>query len=193
MMADDTTCFVDGSQNLFDNLFSTLDTFAEYSGCKINLSKSEAIWIGSKKGSNTFPLREKGLSWKLLLLKLLVLYFILNTKYMFDLNYKVKLKQIEQSLNCWRARNLSLIGKICVTNLFYCPNFCINFLFCVSKSPNHFLMLLINYFFKFIWNGGNERVKRKTMCLDYSDGGLKMIDIRKFALAQRMVLDSPAS
>ena len=64
MLADDTTCFVDGSQNSFDNIFSTLDTFAEYSGCKINLSKSEAIWIGSKKSSNTFPLREKDLSWK---------------------------------------------------------------------------------------------------------------------------------
>ena len=49
MLADDTTCFVDGSQNSFDNLFSTLDTFAEYSGCKIILSKSEAIWIGVKK------------------------------------------------------------------------------------------------------------------------------------------------
>ena len=38
--------------------------FARCSGCKVNLSKSEAIWIGSKKGSNFFPFSNHGLVWK---------------------------------------------------------------------------------------------------------------------------------
>ena len=55
------------------------------------------------------------------------------------------------------------------------------------KIPKSFFDALDKLFFKFIWKGGNDRVKRKTMCLDYSDGGLKMIDPYKFALAQKMV------
>ena len=49
LVAVDSTCFLDGSQDSFDNLFATLDKFANCSGCKINLSKSEAIWVGAKK------------------------------------------------------------------------------------------------------------------------------------------------
>ena len=39
LLADDTTCFLDGSDESFQNLFSTLDKFGICSGCKINLSK----------------------------------------------------------------------------------------------------------------------------------------------------------
>ena len=105
LLADDTIYFVDGSQNSFDSLLSTLDTSAEYSGCKINLSKSEAIWIGSKKGSNTFPLREKSLSWKMSSFKALGIVFHLNTKYMFDL-IRLNYNKLSSLLIVGRARNL---------------------------------------------------------------------------------------
>ena len=47
LLADDTTCFLQGDLESFQVLFSTLDKFASFSGCKINMSKSEAIHIGS--------------------------------------------------------------------------------------------------------------------------------------------------
>ena len=87
----------------------------------INLSKSDAIWIGSKGGINYFPYSDKGLSWNTLTSKTLGIVFYLDTEYMFDLNYKVRLKQIEQTLNCWRARNLSIVGKICVIKTLLLP------------------------------------------------------------------------
>ena len=114
LFADDATCFLDGSQNSFVHLFSTLNKFARCSGCKVNFSKSEAIWIGSKKGSNIYPFSDQGLVWKSKQFKTLGITFSIYTRSMFDLNYKVKLKQIEGTLNCWRTRHLSLIGKICV-------------------------------------------------------------------------------
>ena len=64
LLADDSTCFLDGSEDSFNNLFATLNRFAVCSGCKVNLSKSEAIWIGAKKGSQNFPFLEQGLIWK---------------------------------------------------------------------------------------------------------------------------------
>ena len=80
---------------------------------------------------------------------------------MFDLNYKVKLKQIKQSLNCWRARNLSLIGKICVIKSLLLPQLLYQFSVCVSKSPNRFLMLLINCFLNLFGMGEMIGLKEK--------------------------------
>ena len=37
-----------------DNLVATLIKFSNFSGHKINFSKSDAIWIGAKKGSQNF-------------------------------------------------------------------------------------------------------------------------------------------
>ena len=61
MLADDTTCFIDGSKDSFENLFHTLNIFGKCSGCKINMSKSESILIGSKKGVQDFPFQDQGL------------------------------------------------------------------------------------------------------------------------------------
>ena len=53
------TVFLDGSKESFHHHFDTLDVFGKYSGCKINLSTSEAVWIGSKRGCLDFPLSIK--------------------------------------------------------------------------------------------------------------------------------------
>ena len=53
--------------------------------------------------------------------------------------------------------------------------------------PKIFLKKLNTLFFKFIWNGGNDRVKRKYLLNNYSDGGLRMVDIETFSQAQKMV------
>ena len=47
--------FLDGSQESFTQLFETLNVFSKFSGCKINLNKTEAVWIGSKRGCLDFP------------------------------------------------------------------------------------------------------------------------------------------
>ena len=104
----------------------------------MNLSKTEAIWIGAKKGCINFPHSEKGLTWKSDNFKTLGIHFSLQTKLMFDLNYKVKLKQIEGSLNCWRVRNLSIIGKICVIKTLILPQLLYLFSVLCVKIPVHF-------------------------------------------------------
>ena len=139
LLADDSTCFLDGSHGSFFNLFNTLDKFAFCSGCKIILTKSEAIWIGSKVGSSNFPLSDRGLTWKANRFKTLGIHFSLKISSMFDLNYKVKLKQFEGTLNCWRARNLSLVGKICVIKSLLLPQLLYLFSVLSLKIPMNFV------------------------------------------------------
>ena len=187
MLADDTTCFIDGSKDSFENLFDTLNIFGKCSGCKINMSKSESIWIGSKKGVQDFPFQDQGLKWCSDKFKCLGINFSLNLNTLFDLNFKTKLHQIEQTLNCWRARGLSLIGKICVIKSLMLPQLLYLFSVLCIKLPESFFKTLNKLFFNFIWSGGKDRIKRDYLCLDYSLGGLRMVDVKCFAQAQKMV------
>ena len=175
LLADDSVCFLDGSQESFTQLFETLNVFSKFSGCKINLNKTEAVWIGSKRGCLDFPAIGEGISWKTNHFKTLGITLSLNINSIFDLNYKVRLKQIEQTINCWRMRNLSLIGKICVIKTLVLPQLLYLFSVLCIKIPPSFFKELNRIFYRFIWNGGRDRVQRKLMCNDFRHCGLKMI------------------
>ena len=121
LFADDSVCFLNGSDNSFSQLFKTLHKFGQFSGCKLNFSKTEAIWIGSMKGHQVFPYMNSGVSWKKSQFKCLGVTFSLNVSLIYDLNYKEKLKKMEQTVNCWKTRNLSLIGRVCVIKTLVLP------------------------------------------------------------------------
>lgn len=61
--ADDTTMILDGSQTLLERSFALRDSFGQLSGLRVNCEKTEALWIGSKKGSNQIICPEKNLKW----------------------------------------------------------------------------------------------------------------------------------
>ena len=42
-------------------------------------------------------------------------------------------------------------------------------------------------FYKFIWNGGNDRVKHDILCNDYDHAGLRMFDPLLFFQAQKSI------
>ena len=187
LLADDTTCFLNGDPDSFTKLFEILNKFASISGCKINLSKSEAIHIGALKGSTFYPFSNDGLTWKTNSFRYLGVNFSLNVKALYELNFIPKLTQIQQIMNCWRSRNLSLIGKITVIKSLLLPQFLYLFSVLCIPIPRTFFKRLNTLFFKFIWKGGNDRVKRNYFYNGYGEGGLRMIDIEAFSKAQKLV------
>ena len=187
LLADDTTCFVQGDQESFTNLFDTLNNYARFSGCSVNMSKSEAIHVGSLKGSDFKPFQNDGLVWKENTFKYLGVQFSLNISSLYELNFIPKLNQIQQTLNCWRTRSLSLIGKVTVIKSLLLPQLLyLLSVLCIS-IPKSFFKKMNTVFFKFIWSGGNDCVKRAFLYNDYSNGGLRMIDVAAFSQAHKMV------
>ena len=138
LLADDSTCFIDGSDASFKSLFNTIDKFSECSGCKLNVAKSEAIWIGSRQGCQSHPFADIGLKWNKSTFKILGIHFSLNINQLYNLNHKIKLKSIENTLNCWRVRNLSLVGKICVIKTLLLPQLLYYFSVLSIHIPNFF-------------------------------------------------------
>ena len=55
----------------------------------------------------------------------------------------------------------------------------LNYLFlCIPDPSNEFIKFVDKLFFNFIWNNKPEKIKRSTLCMDYNEGGLKMLDTK---------------
>ena len=181
LLVNDSTCFLDGSQGSFDNLFGTLIKFSNFSGHKIIFFLNLMLFgLVLKRGLKTFPFSDQGLTWKINHFKTLGIHFSLKIGSMFDLNYKTKLKKIDGVLNCWHTRNFSLISNICVIKTLLLPQLLYLFSVWCIKIPKSVLKL-DKMFYKFIWNGGNDRVQRACIRNDYNDCGLCMIDPYHFS------------
>jgi hypothetical protein len=44
---------------------------------------------------------------------------------------------------------------------------------------------IIDIAYKFLWSGKKDKIKRQTIIADYGKGGLKMLDLKSFIIAQR--------
>lgn len=90
--------FTNGSPETLDGILRELDFFADISGLNINFSKTEMVWIGSKKFSKeTFHYSRWKLDWNNTNFDLLGIKFSVNLDDMINLNYNVKLDDIKKT------------------------------------------------------------------------------------------------
>ena len=48
------------------------------------------------------------------------------------------------------------------------------------KVSNHNIKEITDVFFKFLWDGKQDKVKRTELINDFAEGGLKMLDLQSF-------------
>ena len=98
---------------------------------------------------------------------------------MIELNYKEKIREIKNLLTQWSKRILTPFGKITVIKSLAISK--INHLFLsLPKPPDRIIKELDSLFFRFIWNGSPDKVKRDVTIKSYKYGGLKMIKVGPF-------------
>lgn len=111
--ADDITIILDGSEKSFKTLMSELQSFYNMSGLKINQSKTQLVWIGSKKYSNHKLCQEIELIWTINF-KLLGIQYDVDLSKIIRMNYDKKLVNIKSTVEQWKNRNLTPIGKVTI-------------------------------------------------------------------------------
>ena len=178
LFADDMTCFLK-EKGSYTSLFRLLDDFGECSGLKVNHEKTEALAFGDSSIwedlSNMHNLRN--------VIKILGIYFGGNDKERDDLNFRETLKSIKKSLNLWKWRGLSLLGRIQIVKTFAIPKF----MFRASAIPisKELIKNANSIFFNFIWNG-KDKVKRNVLTSTIESGGLNMLDIDSMIRTKRV-------
>ena len=184
LYADDTTLILDGSRASFQNSLQILEFFRAISGLRLNYKKTEALWIGANAGSEEKLCPENDLRWMSDKVKTLGVWLSTDPEIMLKANYEEKITKLKASLGCWELRRLSLLGKITVLKSLIVSQ--LTYILSPLLTNQCAIHEVNTLFFKFLWDGKGDKIKRDIMISEYEDGGLKMIDIRLFTQALKL-------
>ena len=191
--ADDTIVFVRDEESV-EQLLRLLDEFKLISGLEINTSKTEAMWLRCWRDETHTPSNFK---WPKEPICALGIYFSYNTEHANKLNFEEKINNLEKTLNGWKRRKLTLLGRINIAKTLGLSKLIYNA--SVLSIPKHFAKEINKISFNFIWEGKPAKVKRGTIIREKKHGGLKMLDLEimdkalKVAWIERLKTHSSAS
>lgn len=86
-------------------------------------------------------------------------------------NLKTKLEDLKVTLNLWKMRNLSLLGKILVTKSLALSK--LVYVASVIPIPDNIINLVQKEINRFIWNSEIPKIKYTISCQRFGDGGFK--------------------
>ena len=141
MYADDTTGFVKSIGSL-ERLFTVVKIYEKGSGAKLNVSKTEAMWLGTWKSRSDEPL---GLSW---VPKMKILGVVFGQTTELD-NWQPRLEKLEKHLNLWKSRSLSLVGKSLIVNTLGISK--LLYIATILPLPKWVITKVNNLIWPFIW------------------------------------------
>ena len=131
-------------QSLDQSLYM-LNTFPECAGLRVNLVKTEAIWLGSRWSCH----EHKHLSWNFSgKFKLLGITFNLSESE--KKNFTEKVQLVKKILSLWSYRNLTYIGKVTPIKTLALP-ILVQCLTVLPNPPDSILNDIEKIFYKFLY------------------------------------------
>ena len=95
------------------------------------------------------------------------------------LNLDPKIEEFKTCLKQWQHRKLTLLGKVTVIKTYALPK--LIYPLSVLQTPTQNTIKLIqDIMHEFLWDKKPAKIKKDTIIQNYEDGGIKMIDIKKF-------------
>ena len=154
MYADDTTVFVSNTDSV-PHLLSLLDKFRSTSGLLVNTSKTDALWLGSWKERQDTPFN---FNWPKDPVCALGVFFSYDTSKAEKINFDHKVCAMEKTLNVWKCRKLTLIGRINTVKTLALSKLIFN-----SSNlyvPPRVIDAANKSIFDFIWEGKPPKIKK---------------------------------
>ena len=183
--ADDTSIILDGSKKSLDNCLNILKLYARASGLCLNIDKTKVVWIGSKKGSKEKFGDKYNLHWESNEFIVLGVKFPHNLNEIVDLNYSEKINEMRKFFLNWSKRILTPLGKTIVIKSLALSK--INHLILALPSPSKKIIDEIQkLFYDYLWNKGQDKIKRVVVTQNYKEGGFRMVDVNMFMYALKI-------
>ena len=184
--ADDTTLLLDDNEVSLNSALNLINAFSEISGLKVNFEKTQAVWIGAKRGCVEEIKTEKPLLWsKNGIFKLLGIRYELYKNDIYKQNFTEKITVIKKLLNDWSLRNLSLIGKVTVIKTLAIP-ILVQSLTSLQNLSQNDINEVQSVLFKFLWDKKTEKIKRNLLIQSLENGGLRMPHVESFQAALKI-------
>ena len=146
--------------------------FGNLSGLTLNVKKSKAMWLGKWEKNKNNPLN---LKWMRSPMRMLGVHVSYNERENNELNFNLKMRKMQTNLDIWRARNLTLFGKLMIikslglSQLVYSAS--------TLNVPRDITSILKTKLLSYLWNNKKDKIKREGLYQDIHKGGLRMVDI----------------
>ncbi len=103
---------------------------------------------------------------------------------MIDLNFNPKLLKLQNSVNHWKRRQLTPLGRITVIKTLLVPT--LNHLFVSLPNPSESVLKKINnLLYDFLWQGP-AKIKSSIITKNYLEGGLRMVNLSAFVKSSKL-------
>ena len=182
IFADDLVLFIQNKGKVWYAVQEAIDCFEASSGLKINYDKSNIYRLGSARNSNARFYSRKKLQWSDGSID--ALGVIVNTKKIVELNIDPILQKIENVLNTWKHRDLSLLGKILVINSL-AASLLMYRLAVLPLIKEKYYKMYEQIIKKFLWNSTKAKIPFKILEGLKENGGLNLNNIRKRDIAMK--------
>ena len=106
--------FLDGARESFCPCMCVLQQVPSMSGLNINVDKTKAVWIWSRKNWKLRFIPEINLDWIPVTFTVLGVVFSTYVLEIVTINFENKLNEMNEVLNAWTRRNLTPFGRITV-------------------------------------------------------------------------------
>jgi hypothetical protein len=169
--ADDTTLFLEGDRDSYEELFSNLKEFEKISGLKLNYEKTCNVWLGNKINSNVCFLEHLNMSWNPSQYKILGLWFTNDLSKLAELNLTDKFNETKKLFNTWMKRTITPIGKVAILKSLILSKL-IYLWIMLPNPPDEMIKQLQLLCYKFVWDNKNDKVKRTVSTHAIQNGGL---------------------
>ena len=178
LYADDTSIFMEASDENLDMSLKILEWFYMKSGLKINYTKTKVIRIGSIRETDRRFGRENALDWVHEFTALGIDYNMLDIKNITKTNIESKIESMKCITKAWGCRNITPVGRITVLKSLVLSKIT-HVLLSLPTPCTETLTIIDDLCYKFIWKG-RHKVSKSTLCKDFNDGGLKMLNMKEF-------------
>ena len=147
--------YLDPTEENLRNVLQIIKDFQQLSGLKISVSKTKAIWFGSKAYSSDVLCPEETLIWDCKF-RLLGIDFTADLTNM-EKNYYDKIKEVRKLLNSWAYRHLTPYGKVVVIKTLVLSKLA-NVAMVVPDLPKVEIDNFEKMCFSFLWNNKPPKV-----------------------------------
>ena len=152
----------------------------------INPQKCAVLRIGPWKNSDAKFYTMKKLFWSPKAIRILGIDIYPDVKMMYTENYLNLLNKVEDILETWSKRKLTVYGKVEVINTLINSLF-VHKLMALSTPPKEFFVRYRKIILKFLWNDKPHRIAYAKLIQDHNDFGIKLVDLEVKNLALKVV------
>lgn len=173
LFADDLWNCIRYDKDSFDELMFEYSEFEAFAGLAINYDKTEIMRMGSIRNTNARFYSQLPLHWSDGPIKVLGLMIYNSWQNTSENAYQSIFGKIENTLNSWKWRSLTPIGKIQIVNSITNAYF----VYKLQVLPSPTEKQIMNYkkmVVNFIWDGKKSKIAYNRLIASNINGGLQL-------------------